>query len=272
MTEPGTVSRWWSEFEAEEGHGWRWILGNFELVIFRASGEWLLASEPAQEDQVDCEKCVVAPVSQVPEDASEIVRFATSGSQKQVRLVPTVADRSVVARPRLPLHLVSDEETKIYVSSPVWVEVVVGKSMQSLCELSVRRLSDTWFGPNTRVGEVAYALKTHARVDLTELPRRCYRLITPISITNDGQEPLLLDRISIPVPHLSVYAAVDGSLWSESVSLVRSEGVELASMRIGKGPPREIKGAKRLSGPREVSEPNILVRAFTTLFSRSQED
>ena len=263
---------WWDEHDIEPGRGFRWVLGDFELVIFHHTSEWLLAVTPAAEGEVDCEECKMNPVSEPPLDSADIVRFVSSGSEHRVRMTPRVADRPVVARPRVPLRLLPGEDAKIYVSSPVWVEVAVGRPFHTLCEVAVRQMSDTWFGPNTREGEVAYALKTHARTELEKLPKRCYRLTTPLSVTNGGKAPLLLDRINIPVPHLSVYTAEDGSLWSESVSLASSEDVALASMRIGKGAPREVAGAQRLSQPRESSEPSLLVRAFTTLFSRSQED
>ena len=272
MSEQPLDPPWWRELELEVDHGLRWVLGTFELAIFRRAGEWLLSSREADFEEPAVEIAKVEPVSLASVELENVMRFVAAASANRVRLLPRVADRSVVARPHAPIRLLPKEETRIHVSSPVWVELIVGQPMHPLCEMPVRRLSDTWFGPNTRDGDVAYALKTQARVRLDELPRRSYRLITAISISNEGADPLLVDRINIPVPRLSVYAAADRSLWSDSVSLVRSAGAELATVRVGRGAPREAGSAELLSEPRVTMDPSFLARAFTTILSPFQED
>jgi hypothetical protein len=119
---------------------------------------------------------------------------------------------------------------------------------------------------------VAYALRTRARVQLADMPMRSHRVITPITIRNDGQEALLVDRLNLPVPFLSIYTAPDGYLWTESVTLVQSQDSEFASAVVGKDAPREIKGAPRLSPPRQITDTHLLVRAFTSLFSPFEQE
>ncbi len=272
MTQGKETSSLWESHEVESGSGCCWSLGRFSLVIFRTEGEWLVASRLDRGREPASEIARIERVSERPGEECEIVRFVASQASTVVRLVPRTADRSLVVRPSLPLRLLSGEKAKIYISAPIWVEIQVGKPMHSLCDMPVRQLSDTWFGPSTREGEVAYALRTQARVQLAELPRRRYRVITPIAISNEGGDSLLLDRINIPVPRLSVYVAGDGSLWSETVNLARRHGSDLAELKVGKGVPREVKGARRLGEPRVGPEHSFVVRAFSTLFSSFQED
>lgn len=265
MIETGRVKAWWQERELEVGSGLRWRLGPLELELYRLEGEWQLAHRQLTEGSYDSALSSVTPASPGESDGEQLERFVTAKTGSKVSLLPRAADRSVVVRPRLPLHLLPGQGAKIYVSSPAWVNVMVGRPLQSIFEVPVKRLSDTWFGPNTLEGEIAYAIKTQGRVLIDEVQRRNYRIITPTKVQNKGQDVLLIDRINLPVPYLSVYATEDGSLWSESVELVRTEGSEMATLDLGRGAPREGKGAKRLSEPRQVAEKNFLVRAFTDL-------
>ena len=265
MTASSEPQAWWSRFEIEPGSGMKWTLGSFELTLFRSSGEWLLVNERTTGEEVEPGVWRVTPIKELPRSHPSLVRYVADQTDGVVRLVARVGDRSVVARPRLPLHLLPGDKAKIYVSSPIWVEVTVGKRSKHLCELPVNRLSDTWFGSSTLEGEVAYALKTQARMNLASIPRRTYRIITPISIRNEGQDLLMIDRMNLPVPYLSVFKAEDDSLWTEAITLVRNEGSQMALLEMGRGAPREVKGAKQLSEPRIVAEKNFLVRAFSSL-------
>ena len=272
MGERAATEDWWGVVEVESGTGRCWELPGFRIIVFRRASEWLLASERSPEREIDCETWTTSLVTEEPSGHPDLVRFVAAPSANSAQLVPRAADRSVVAKPRIPLHLLPDEGARIYVSSPVWVEVNVGKPMHSLGQLPVRRLSDTWFGPNTREGEVAYALKTQARMQLEELPMRPHRLNTPIEIRNDGDEPLHIDRMNLPVPYLSVYATESGYLWSEEVTLLQGRSSELASLRVRKGAPAEAERARRLSGPRIAAESNFLVRAFSSIFDPMQRE
>ena len=262
---------WWSEITLRPSEGLKWILGSLDLVVYRSTEEWLVAHQSTERPEDDS-KWQLAAVSEPPEDYRALMRFVTAASGNKIRLRPCAADRSVVVRPRVPLHILPGERSKIYVSSPAWVDVRVGKPGQTLCEVPVKRLSDTWFGPSTLEGEIAYALKTQARVEIAEVPRRSYRLITPTEIRNRGDDVLLIDRINLPVPYLSVYATPDGTLWSNSVKLEQGATSELASLKVREGAPGEAKSARRLSAPRLVAEKNFLVRAFIDLLNPFEKE
>lgn len=261
------IQAWWNPFEIEQDTGLKWTLGSFELTLFRWEGEWLLANERTTGEEIEPGKWQVTPVTEPPASHPSLVRYVANQADTTVRLIPRIGDRSVVARPRMPLSLLPGDKTKIYVSSPAWVEVTVGKKAKHLCEWPVNRLSDTWFGPDTLEGEAAYALKTQARVRLAEIPRRTYRIITPISVHNAGEDSLMIDRMNLPVPYLSVYRDRDGSLWSEAVTLTRGEASDLAAIDVARGAPKEIEQAKQLSKPRIAMEKNFFVRAFSGLLN-----
>jgi len=154
----------------------------------------------------------------------------------------------------------------------VWVRVQVGKPWKTLREVPVRRLPDTWIGhPTQGNGNPAYALRSHARVQLDEIPAVDHRAITPVVIRNHAPDPLAVERLNLPVPYLSLYSTPDKGLWSEGVTMTRTEGNELASFKVRKGAPPEAGSARRITEPREPSESSLLVRAFSSLF-RSHAD
>lgn len=255
---------WWTPESLPSGEGWHWRIGPLELWTFHLDGEWQLAHHRLDEEleEVSWSRRAIREMS---EDLASVERFAAGVDADQLRLQPCVADRSVVARPRVPFHILPRQTAKLYVSTPLWIQVQVGRSGRTLIDIPTRRLSDTWFGSSTREGEVAYALKTHARVRLTEMPARTYRAITPVVFENDGTDVLEVDRMNLPVPYLALYANEEDRLWTQAVTLTRREGAEMAELDLKKGPPKEAGRAHRLSDARHKAEDNIVVRAFSSL-------
>lgn len=258
-------------FELELGSVDRWELGNLELWIHRVASEWRLGH--AWDDSVDREGWRREPAEDLPEltaDGRKIVaeRFAVRQTGGIVRLTARTPDRSVVARPRTPLRVPSGHEARIYVSSPLWVEIAVGEATTLLRELPIRRLSNTWFGPSTREGELAYALKTSGRTSVEDLPHRPYRFVTPVVIDNQASDTLVVERLNLPVPNLSLFGAVD-SLWSESVRMLRRESGDMAELDVRPGPPKEADGAESLGGSREPAGRGHLFRAFSSILRLS---
>ena len=265
MKESPGSSPWWDEHEVAEREGRRFTIGPLEIAIFRSTREWQLAFGPVASPDGEPDQVEMLPISSAPEEAAVVERYAVSDDRGTVRLRPIVADRSVVVRPRLPLFVPPDEQIQIFVSAPVWLRLEVGGRRETLREIPVKRLSDTWFGPSTQEGELAYSLRSHARVQLDEIPVRLYRAITPVVVENRADTMLSVDRLSLPVPYLSLFATPADHLWTERATMTRAEDGELAALKIRKGAPPEAGDARRIAEPRLVAESNVLVRAFSSL-------
>lgn len=275
MTSTGDGRPWWGEREVARGQGLLFTIGTLSLAVYRAAGEWQLAHASADQLSLDEElhRGGIEPISAPPESAGPLERHAVAGPGDHLRCLPVSADRSVVVRPRIPLFVPRGEEIRIFVSSPVWVRVQVGKPWKTLREIPVRRLPDTWIGnPTHEDGSLAYALRSHARVQLDEIPVLDHRSITPVVIRNQATDALAVERLNLPVPYLSLYYALDKGLWSEGVTMTRTEGNELAAFKVRKGAPPEAGNAQRISGPRRPSESNLFVRAFSSLFRSLAEE
>ncbi len=263
MTATDTTRPWWGDYEAEVGETSGWEIGPLHFWLQRDANEWKLAHQWDDDDE-RADWQLTRPASW-PEDEMPTERFAASGTREPVSLRPLPADRSVVARPRSPFQVLPGQRTRIFLSSPLWVEIRVGPDATPLRELPAKRLSDTWFGPTTRVGELSYALKTSARTDLDGMPRAAYRFLTPVVIENRASDALVVERLNLPVPFLAIYDGTGDTAWSEEVALVRTESGDVAELDIHEGPPEEAAGAARLSEPRQVAAKGHLFRAFGSL-------
>lgn len=145
----------------------------------------------------------------------------------------------------------------------MWIDILVGEPPVLLKTLPAQRLSDTWFGPNTREGELCYSGRTHARHDPSDLPDRPHRAITPLTIHNRAASPLPIEKISLPVPWLALYGDQAGRLWTQAVTLSRDSETDLASVRIDSREQAEGKALTRLAEPRQAAQRNNMIRAFS---------
>ena len=240
-------------------------IGPCSLHLHRASDEWLLSWERKDNG----EELARAEHSLSNEGLKSVKynRYVFHSPQGQVTMKPVLADRPVVIRPRQPVFVLPGEDTTLYLSSPVWIRIAAGSPPQTLDEIPVLHLSDTWFGPSTREGELCYAARTHARNHLEEVPLRPHRAVTPVRIRNRSGKHLPIEKLSLPVPLLSVFGRDDGSLWTEGVSLTRTSDDDMAELKLNPGPPRDAPRAVLLSGPRQQPDRSgLVVRAFSGLF------
>jgi len=265
---PAPAAFWWLPRTVPDGHTLHCCLGPLTMQICRGHGEWQLAVVPGEETEASTIVALDLREGDIGDDvaAERIERFIFAGASGVLRLVPLLADRSVVIRPRQSVFLPSGEETTMFLSSPLSLRIEVGEPAVLLREVPMLRLSDTWFGPSTREGELCYSGRSSARHSLAEVPRRPQRAISPLRIRNEAKSPLRLDKISLPVPVLSVYGAVDGSLWTEMVTMIRGSDSDMAALRIEPGPPAWAGEAERVSAPRRDQSRGGLVRAFNVLF------
>ncbi len=256
--------QWWLPQRVPVGQTLHCQLGALTLAVHHGKGEWQLASQYVEEADAP-EVAALLLRDGAPEDGN-LERFLYAESSAALVFTPLLADRSVVIRPRQPVYLPSGQETTMYLSTPATLRISIDEPRVTLRELPMLPLSDTWFGPSTREGELCYAGRTHARHELDEVPRRVHRVITPLTIRNAAPTVLPLEKVNLPVPLLSVYGDVAGRLWTQGVSLQRGSDSDMAALQIDAAPPAEAGDVSLLSGPRQTQSRVALVRAFSLLF------
>ncbi len=144
------------------------------------------------------------------------------------------------------------------------MQLWVGKGAGVLVrDVPIVRPSDTWFGPMIGEGELCYAARTSCRLDPSRIQVRPFRATTAVTLRNEMETNLTIDRLKLPVQELALYAAEDGRLWTQDAVLTREEGEEFAHFAATKGTPKYATGGP-LGVPREAAA-NPIIRAFGSL-------
>lgn len=258
---------WWGTFELSEGAVGCWRVGPLAFCAKRLAQEWRLAYHRYEDE---APTAVNVPCGSEETDeivaAGSLLRAASRQLGEAMVVTPALADRPVVARPEPTLKILAGAEIELYVSTPVWLQIYVKGIEEALLDVPSQRPSDTWLGASTRAGELCYAIRTKARLDLENLPLRAYRAITKILLRNRAADTLILERLSLPFPHLSIYRDRHGYLWTQRLTVARSKTGSLAEVHLGEGPPREAEEAEVVAGPRDEPSKNVLNRALGALF------
>ena len=197
---------------------------------------------------------------QNPENWLTEWRTTTTVEPSTIDLVPITPDRDVITRPIRDLFIPPQSETTIYVGYPAWVQLKLSTGTL-LADLATELMSDTWLGPNTRSGEVAYATPTHARLQYRNLPDDLHLIRTPVNIQNDSEERLQISRLSIPAPELTTYLSSE-RLWTQTVVIHCDAKLEEAYVDIRARPPDFLSTPSIASPPREVSTENTMRKAI----------
>ena len=207
----------------------------------------------------------------LPDHDEGLERFARGSEAAELSLLPALADQSLVIRPYHPLHLPPGNDTTIYVSPLIWLQLFVGGE-RKLMEVPVRRPSRTWIGSDTMAGEICYASQTDARLDYETLPRRAWRALSAVRLRHEGSEYLTLERFSFPAPIMPLFRQAepgpDGahSLWTPTLSIRCERDLATASLKVAAAPPREAGPCAALAPARQPVERNHLVRTMDRIF------
>ncbi|NBB99908.1 MAG: DUF432 domain-containing protein [Bacteroidetes bacterium] len=273
-TAPADPSPWWGSYTLQQNEGARWQIGPMALWVLRAPQEWRVFHKQGDdplasglETEVPLPEDARATLLDGGDPSLQSLRFSTRETTAQLQLQPALPDRPVVVRPETPIFIPPGENVTLYASVPVWIRIETGTPPRLLHEVPSFRLSDTWFGPDTREGNLCYAIRTSGRFQLTELPKRLHRAIAPVIIHNRAEDNLALERLEIPVQHLALYEDATDALWTQAVQFTRGANDPGAQVRLTKGAPRQAPRANELQKPREETKKSLAVSTFSALGS-----
>ena len=262
-------SNWWGTVSLAEGEIGHWQVGPMDLWLHRDVKDWLFVYTTRNEPfATDVAMEVHRDVDRLPVSGVERSRFSFFSTAGELYLQPILADRPVISRPETPLYLPAGESVTFYVSSPLWVNVLLGASMKPLLDRPIYRPSDTWFGPPTRRGGLGYATKTLALTSMENFPFSPFRAITPVLIQNRARNNLLIEQINLPAPYLTLFQARNGTFWTQTMVLERedNDNQELALLKLGRGAPLEVGVSTVVAKSRRHADKSVVIRAFSRLF------
>ena len=259
---------WWGQYQIPVGAARYWRVGALDLFVTRKEQGWLVQSFENRLDDAALPPLEMArEIDWMPENtAADVVHYRVPDQADLLTLLPRLADRPVVSRPRMPFNVGPGATVTLYVGTPLWMELRAGNEALLLCELPLMRPLQTWFGASTYEGELCYAGRTHCRTHAEEVPLRPWRAMSPLRLENQGTTGWLLDRLALPVPQLPLFGAPDGRLWTSSLSTRRNAEGELGDIRIGSSVPNEPGPWTELGKPRQGGSSSVLGRFYGKLF------
>ncbi|PJB37344.1 MAG: hypothetical protein CO107_05145 [Deltaproteobacteria bacterium CG_4_9_14_3_um_filter_51_14] len=256
---------WWGDYRLTLGEAGRWRVGSTDIIVTRTEKEWRVSH-----DETGLPDALPDFSVEIPYGGNlspvRFKRYCFIETNENLRLLPALADRFVVTRPFTPFYVLPNQEATIFASSPLWAVFWSLNPLRRMDEFPIIRPSDTWFGPSPMEGEFCYASRTNCFLSPEDLTLRSHRALTPVRIINHASDSLLLERINLPVTNLSLFAAPDGSLWTEQIVFERRSGSLSADIRIMEGPAAYAHGAELVCGPRERMEKNMMVKALSSIF------
>jgi hypothetical protein len=269
---PGPVSNtaadiaWWGRHSIANGRTDFWQIGPLKFAVQHTSQEWRVHWQHSQ-NRLDPSVRYVAGINTA--DAEALDHDATfvfgGGAKSDLSFTPTLADRPVVAKLPRTLHILPGEDVHLFLLTPLWIRLETADPNRTLLEIPAYRPSDTWFGPASNLGELCYASATPAYLDLRDVPLRLHCATTAVYVRNSSTDNLKLDRVSIPVPRLSLFFSSRTGFWTDRISIDSAT----AEMKLEKQPPQEASPTQFVSGPRITSaEPISAIRSFNAFFSR----
>jgi hypothetical protein len=258
---------WWGKFELSEVLVDHWRLGSLHVWIESKPGEWRVHArsdnDPFDQHAHHERLETFAPPDRL-DDRVHVTHVAAGKRSHSLTVTPRLADRDVVARPETATVVVQKDAVDFWVTTPLFVSFEAD-SGQTLLELPTFRPSDTWFGDITE-GELCYASRVAAYTHLSRLKFSATRAVTRITVRNNLDENLTLERLRLPTPTLSLYVDEEGNFWTQDVTITVGDD-EQASIRSSSAPPAVEGGVRMVCGPRRPSGGNLFVRALSKLLS-----
>ncbi len=258
---------WWGRFDFAPGTGQQWEMAGLDIAIARQPQEWHFWTRRTSQQSEDNHEWQHRDGNALAETPAAFTRFVFRQTSEHLDLLPRLANRSIVVRPISPLFVPAGQETTFYVSTPLWLGCYAEGTVEPLMDIPVVIPSDTWFGPSPVRGELCYATKVHGRTDLSQIPPRPFRAVTPVHVRNHGNDSMPIERINIPAPFLPVYAAESGRLWTPALSVTRDgHSSRQLHVHIDPGISTQAGHVTLLTPARRGVDEHALIRVFDNFF------
>lgn len=258
-------SNWWGTFEFGSGGVHIWRCADLVMQLECLPNQWRLDYGWQPEENPDAPRRGTQRIDVEAAGCDKARRFVFAQMPARVTLQPALADRPVVCRPVVPVSLLPYQQVTLYVCLPLWLQLM--SQADILIDIPTVRVSDSWFGPNTREGVFSYASKVSEQLDVHPLADNHSRAVLEVQIHNHTGTMLTLDKISVPVPNLALFADGSGHFWTPRVTLSRQgEDNVIVSIDNEISCGLDESQLKRVAPPREILGRGKITKALSALF------
>lgn len=236
------------------------------IYVQRQSQQWLLSRvrHPALYCSLHSDLVIERDVK-IHGDVDKSLRWSSGEQESTLRIVPAMTDRNLVVLPDPPLLIPAGRRPKFYLSLPLMYQLYIGNSKKAFYEFFIEPLTTTWFGSNTRRGELCYEIDSPLLNDPDELPVIPHRINLELRLYNRDSEHLNVDKINLPAQFLPVYR-VDGlHYWTNALTITNEKLTDELSLHYGKGVPCRHEQLQLVNEARLRSEARTIMRALEAI-------
>lgn len=236
------------------------------IFIQRQSQQWVLARVTRQAPYCALRSAAMFNQgAQMPQQADHWLRWSNAEQESTLRIVPSMADRNLVARPSQPITIPGGRKPCFYVSLPLMYQLFIGTSRRPVYEFLMGSLPLTWFGSNTRRGELCYEIDSDLVADKEQLPMAPHRVLLEVRVHNRDSEHLQIDKLNIPAQFLPVYRVDNRQYWTCPLTITNEKLTDELSLHYGKSVPCRYEQLQLISEARLRSETRTILRALEAI-------
>jgi hypothetical protein len=256
---------WWGKFEFSLSSSRTWHIGDRWIGIQRKHTEWTITNATTATENAEPLRITTDDLD--AETDADITRYMVNETSDTLVIEPTLADRSVIVRPGKPLVIQPMQTMRIYISTPLWFTVLLPDSEVPIADIPFWRPSDSWFGPSPMNGDICYAKYTDARNHQESIEPKPNRATTLVTLENKQNEPLLVERINVPVTLLKLYVDEANAFWTDDVVITQYEENGKSLSRVDHTMPSFLTVDKLVSESRQLSQKKNFISSIKNLIA-----
>ncbi|MGB0732736.1 MAG: hypothetical protein ACPGPF_03185 [Pontibacterium sp.] len=227
-------------------------LGDLLFYIMKSENIYSIATDYQPAKAPSLFKAIT-PISHLP-DSVEIKQKIYSADDERPYLSLQLADKPYEVNPAADINIAPHAKLILYVSTPVWLQINTQGENLCLAEYPTVSPRLSWVGASTTEGSLCYSTDSTAPSVFSQVKHNYHRALTALELINDGNKPIKIDRLSLPLPILSLYRTTQDSFWTESVRYrIHPESGE-TTVVAGSKPPEEVGETTKIASARDTSK------------------
>lgn len=247
----------WKKYEFKANQTLSFRAGFAEVLVKRTKDGWLIKSNLLEQPSEN----IYSEEGEEIENTQDIFHFQT-GRSNQLIVVPAFPAKSVVFRNNKNIRISAGESADLFFRIPLTLQLYFQevKEENKMLEVSLQRLSDTWFG-ETDSGEPAFSIGNNFDIELANVKALPWEAIVPVEIVNDTTGIFELQRLILRVEDFSLFMK-DKQLYSNHAE-IEFRGPEHAGS-VTLSVKNDIHGQKPvlMARPRTATGRNLLRKSF----------